>query len=216
MAEPAAALTDLALGVATFASTPMLRASGVNRDWRRTVHWAGAAALAGAVHHGFVTSYHAWAGPSWALISGMVVVTISFSLAATVSDVLGPHRGRLFWELRSLSLVAYACLALTGHYGIGTILACEGVTMSSILALWCLARIRGDPRAPRMILALGASVLAGCTRALPNDATEVVGLDPTSLYHLCQIPAIVLLCWAVGNGRRPWRRLGPVLLADDG
>jgi hypothetical protein len=205
LSEPGAALTDLALGVVTLVLAVSLgtRAPEVNRYWRRTLWWAAAAALAGAVHHGFVTYSDTWAGPSWALISGLVVVTISFTLAATVHDVLGPGRRDVFWVLRSLSLVAYAALAVTGHYGIGAILACEGVTMVAILALWGVAFHRGHPRAPAMLLALAASIVAGCTRALPADLTAVTGLDPTSLYHLAQIPAMVLLFAALVAAPRP-------------
>jgi Family of unknown function (DUF6962) len=193
LSEPAASLTDLALGVVTLTLAIGARTIDVNRYWRRTLWWAAAAALAGALHHGFVTASDTWAGPSWAVISGMVVVTISFTLAATVHDVLGPGRQNVFWVLRSLSLVAYAALAVSGHYGIGTILACEGVTMLTVLALWGVALHRHHPRAPAMLVALAASLVAGSVRALPPDVTEVVGLDPTSLYHLAQIPAMVLL-----------------------
>jgi Family of unknown function (DUF6962) len=193
LSEPAASLTDLALGVVTLTLAVGSRTIDVNRYWRRTLWWAAAAALAGAVHHGFVTASDRWAGPSWAVISGMVVVTISFTLAATVHDVLGAGRQGVFWLLRSLSLVAYGALAVSGHYGIGTILACEGVTMLTVLVLWGLALHRRHPRAPAMLVALGASVVAGSLRALPSDVTAVVGLDPTSLYHVAQIPAMVLL-----------------------
>jgi hypothetical protein len=211
LSEPAPALTDLLLGLITIGMIPLLRGPGVNPNWRRTVWWAGASALAGVVHHGVMTAHDRLAGPSWAVISGMVVVTISFSLAATVSDVLGPGRRKVFWILRTASLGAYAILALLGHYGIGTILACEGVTMVCVLILWGVAQARRDPRAPRMIVALGASAVAGCTRALPSRLTEVIGLDPTSVYHLAQIPPMILLCRAVGN--RPRLRPGPVDLA---
>jgi hypothetical protein len=205
LSEPAAALTDLALGVVTLALAISLgtRAPDANPYWRRTLWWAAAAALAGAVHHGFVTYSDSWDGPSWAVISGMVVVTISFTLAATVHDVLGPGRRDLFWLLRSLSLVAYAGLAVTGHYGVGAILACEGVTMVAILTLWGIALHRGHPRAPAMLLALGASIVAGCTRALPPDVTDVTGLDPTSLYHVAQIPAMLLLFAALVGAPSP-------------
>jgi hypothetical protein len=91
------------------------------------------------------------------------------------------------------SLVAYAVLAAFGHYGITTILACEGVTMLSVLALWAVAAARRVPGAGWMIAALAASIVAGCMRALPQRATAIIGLDPTSLYHVVQIPAIVLL-----------------------
>ncbi len=196
MSEPAASLTDLALGVVTIILASRLRVPHVNKWWRRTMWWAGVTALAGAVHHGFVTYSRTWAGPSWAVISAMVVVTISFSLAATVHDVLGPARHRTFLALRSLSLGAYAVLAASGYYGMGAILACEGVTMVTILVLWAVALERGHPRAPGMIVALGASMVAGATRALPAHVTQLVQLDPVSVYHLAQIFAMVLL-WAV-------------------
>jgi hypothetical protein len=130
------------------------------------------------------------------------VLTISYALAASVNDVLGPGRRGVFWALRMASLGAFVILAAFGHYGVGTILACEGVTMVCVLALWVLALRRRLPGAPRMFAALGASALAGCTRALPAGVTHVVGLDPTSVYHLAQIPAIVLLYVALTT-RRP-------------
>jgi hypothetical protein len=65
LSEPAAALTDLALGLVTLALAVSLgtRAPDANPYWRRTLWWAAAAALAGAVHHGFVTFSDSWAGP---------------------------------------------------------------------------------------------------------------------------------------------------------
>jgi hypothetical protein len=185
-------LTDLALGVVTLV---LARRAGtaISRSWRTMLWWAAAAALAGAVHHGVVTRWSRWEGPSWALISAMVVVTISYALAATVRDVLGPGRRRVFLALRTSSLGVYAVLAAFGYYGITTILACEGVTMASVLVLWIVALRRHQPGSGWMVVALAASVVAGCSRALPTRMTETVGLDPTSLYHVAQVPAIVLL-----------------------
>jgi hypothetical protein len=211
LSEPAASLTDLALGLVTLGLAVATRTLDVNRYWSRALWWAAAAALAGAVHHGFVTYSDTWAGPSWAVISGMVVVTISFVLAASVLDVLGPGRQRAFWLLRSVSLVAYAGLAVSGHYGVGAILACEGVTMVAILALWGVAYRRRHPRAPAMLVALGASILAGTLRAVPADVTEVIGLDPTSLYHVAQIPAMVLLYAALAGATVPVLSVSGVL-----
>ena len=71
--------------------------AGRPRYWRLTFWWAGAA-LAGAVHHGVVTYSDTWSGPSWAVISMMVVVAVSYLLAASVVEVLGPGRGRVFWS----------------------------------------------------------------------------------------------------------------------
>jgi hypothetical protein len=193
LSEPGPSLTDLALGLVALALVLRATAAGLSRSWRTMLGWAAVAALAGAIHHGVVTHWDRWAGPSWAVISAMVVITISYALAATVQDVLGPGRRRVFWALRTASLGAYAVLAALGHYGITTILACEGVTMASVLALWMIAFVRRSAGAGWMVFALAACIVAGCTRALPERVTGFVGLDPTSLYHLVQIPAIVLL-----------------------
>lgn len=198
LSEPALSLTDLALGIVVIALAVLLqRTPGVHRYWRLTFWWVGAAALAGAVHHGVVTYSDTWAGPSWAIISFMVVVAVSYLLAASVVEVLGPGRGRIFWVLRSLGLIAYAALAIAGYAGVNSILACEGITMIAILALWGYAAHRGNPLAWPVITALAVSGLAAVARALPSGTTELVGLDPTSLYHLAQIPGLVLLAWAV-------------------
>ena len=198
LSEPASSLTDLALGVVIIALAIRLqRTPGVHRYWRLTFWWAGAAALAGAVHHGVVTYSDTWAGPSWAVISTMVVVTVSYLLAATVVEVLGPGRGRVFWVLRSLGLVAYAGLAIAGYAGVGAILACEGITMIAILALWGRALRDHHPLAVPVIVAILASGAAAGIRALPSAVSEVVGLDPTSAYHLAQIPGMILLAYAV-------------------
>lgn len=127
----------------------------------------------------------------------MVVVAVSYLLAATVVEVLGEGRGRVFWVLRSAGLVAYAALAVSGHAGIEAILLCEGLTMLAVLWLWGLAIARGHPRAWPVTAALVASMAAAVTRALPPSVTQVLGLDPTSLYHLAQIPGMVLLFLAL-------------------
>jgi hypothetical protein len=187
------ALTDLGLGLVAAWLAVLARTAGVGRYWRRMLWWAATAALAGAIHHGFVVRSDRWAGPSWAVISAMIVIAISYALAASVQDVLGPGRGRVFWVLRTASLVTYGVLAAFGHYGIATIVACEGVTMVCVLVLWFIAFVQGLPGARAMMIALAANVVAGVTRALPADLTEFVGLDPISLYHLAQIPALVML-----------------------
>jgi hypothetical protein len=203
LCEPAPALTDLALGLVTLALAVALQSRPlVHRYWRLTFWWSGSAAVAGFVHHGWVTCSETWADPSWALISGMVVIAISYLLAATVVEVLGPGRGRVFWLLRSASLVAYAALALTGRAGIGAILLCEGVTMLAILGLWFWAAARGLPLARLVCVALVASAAAATFRAMPEEWTEAVGLDPISAYHLAQIPGLVILAWAL-LGRAP-------------
>ena len=164
--------------------------------WWRTLAWTAGAALAGSVYHGFVTSSDRWVDPGWAGVTFLVVVAISYLLAATVDEVLGPGHARAFWLLRSASIVAYVVVAITIGASIGAILLCEGVTMLAVLALWTIGLRRGHPRAKRVMVALVASMVAAVIRAAPADLVAPTGLDPTSLYHLAQIPGLVLLARA--------------------
>ncbi|TDD85126.1 hypothetical protein E1293_11815 [Actinomadura darangshiensis] len=203
LAEPAAALSDLALGLVVVALAVRLgRAPAVHRYWRTSFWWAGIAALAGFVHHGVIKYSDQWSGPSWAVISGMVVVTVSYLLAATVAEVLGPRHARTFWVLRSVGIAAYVVLAVTGHAGVGALLTCESLTMVSILALWGWAAWRRHPMAGPVIIALAASGAAAAAKAIDPSVTRRVALDPTSVYHLAQIVGMVLLYLAI-SARRP-------------
>lgn len=126
LAEPALSLTDLALGLVVVTLAARLgRAQTAHRHWRTSFWWAGIAALGGFVHHGFVAYSQRWAEPSWAVISAMIVVAVSYLLAASVAEVLGPRHHRTFWLLRSVGIVAYVVLAVTGHATINAMLACE-------------------------------------------------------------------------------------------
>lgn len=213
LSQPASSLTDLALGLVTLWLAVRLQGMpGVHRFWKLTFWWAAAAALAGAVHHGVVTYSDRWSGPSWAIISTMVVVTVSYLLAASVEEVLGPGHARAFWVLRSVGLVAYIALAVSGRAGVGAILACEGLTMLCVLALWGKAAHDRNPLAGPVILAILASGAAAGIRAASGGFAGDVGLDPTSLYHLAQIPGMVLLYAAV-SGMWAARREGPAVTA---
>lgn len=198
LSEPASSLTDLGLGLVALALALRLRGAGaIHPHWVRAFAWTAVAALAGAVHHGVVTFSDTWADPSWALISGVVVVAISYILAASVVEVLGQGHARTFWLLRSGSLAAYGVVALSGNAGIAAILLCEGVTMVAVLALWALAVNRGHPKAWPVVAALVASMMAAAVRAMPADRVPVPGFDPTALYHVAQVPGLILLSWAV-------------------
>ncbi|HEU5027870.1 MAG TPA: hypothetical protein VFV01_23315 [Spirillospora sp.] len=204
LAEPAPALSDLALGLVVVVLAVRLGRSPVaHRHWRTSFWWAGAAALAGFVHHGVVKHSARWTGPSWAVISAMVVIAVSYLLAATVAEVLGPRHQRTFWLLRSIGIAAYAVLAATGHAGVDALLACESLTMLSIIALWGWAARRRHPLAGPVIIALVADGAAAAAKAIDPDVTHRVALDPTSLYHLAQILGMVLLYAAVSAPRRP-------------
>jgi hypothetical protein len=201
LVEPAQSLTDLVLGIVVILfALGLRRVPAAHGYWRAAFWWSGIAAIAGAVHHGVVVGTR-WAEPSWAVISLMVVVAVSYLLAATVAEVLGPGRARAFWLLRSLGIVAYVVVAATGHAGVAAIMACESLTMISVLALWFWAVRRRHPLARPVLVAFAASGLAGVTQGLSPEVTGLVGLDPVSVYHLAQIAGMALLYRAVGGPR---------------
>jgi hypothetical protein len=92
-----------------------------------------------------------------------------------------------------------ARLLAVRHAGIAAILACESLTMASVLVLWSWAGLRGHPLAPTMLLAITASGAAAAVKLVSADVLRPVGLDPTSLYHLAQIVGLVLLYLAVSG-----------------
>jgi len=203
LTQPAEALTDLLLGLVVCALAIGVRHhAGIHRYWQATFWWAGAAALAGFVHHGFLVRWPAVADVSWPVISVMVVVAASYLLAATVEEVLGPGHTRTFWLLRTAGLLAYVVLAATGHAGVAALLACESITFACVLGLWGWAAYRRDPLAVPVLVAIAASGAAAGARALSPAVTARLHLDPTSLYHLAQIVGMVLLYRAVTRGAR--------------
>lgn len=200
LAQPAQSLTDLLLGVVVVMLALRLRRSpSAHGYWRAAFWWAGIGALAGAVHHGVIMRWPSVGELSWAIISVIVVVAVSYLLASTVAEVLGPERVRVFWLLRSIGIVAYVLMAATGHAGVAAIMACESLTMLSVLILWGWAAMRGHPLARPVLIAFLASGAAGAAQALSPDVTDRVGLDPTSVYHLAQIVGMVLLYLAIGG-----------------
>src|SRR5215208_1597422 len=93
LAEPGHAFTDLALGlVAVLLAARLRRSSGVQAHWQSALWWFGGAALAGALHHGVLVQWPRVADVSWAVISILVVVAVSYLLAGTVAEVLGDRK----------------------------------------------------------------------------------------------------------------------------
>jgi uncharacterized protein DUF6962 len=198
LTQPTQALTDLLLGVVVLGlALRLARMPAGHGYWRAAFGWAAAAALCGFVHHGILARWPTVRAISWATISVMVVLAVSYLLAATIAEVLGPGHARTFWAVRAVGVLAYIALAATGHAGIGAILTCESITMTGVLALWGWAAYRQHPLAVPVLIAMLASVAAGGTKALSPNITGLVHLDPTSTYHLAQIAGMVLLYHAV-------------------
>ncbi len=197
LVQPMASLTDLALGLVTlFLAWRLPRTGDAARYWRWAFASAAVTALAGAVLHGFLIDIPRVSTVAWALTSVMVVVVMTFLLAATVMEVVGRGRAAIFWPLRMIGLIAYTVIAATGHPSITAILWCESLTMAAVIGLWIWAWTRHHPSSGRMLIAIAVSVAAGLLRLVPG-AAAAVGLDADSAYHLVQIPGMVLLFYAV-------------------
>jgi hypothetical protein len=203
LVQPMASLTDLALGLITLGLLRRLPRDGdASRYWRAAFLWAAVTALLGAAYHGFAVGRGTVSTVSWAVMSSMVVVVMSFILAASVIEVLGRNRAVVFWPLRLVGLIAYLVFAATGHASITAILWCESLTVACVLGLWCWAALRGRPLARPMLVAIGVSIAAAMFRLLP-EAAALVRLDPDSAYHLGQIAGMLLLFRAVAGAWRP-------------
>jgi hypothetical protein len=202
LVQPAASLTDLALGLVTaYLTVKLPRVSDAYRYWRAGFAWAAVTAVIGAAYHGFLTGGR-WGGLTWAVMSSMVVVVMSFLLAASVIEILGRSRAVVFWPLRLIGFLAYAAFAVTGHASINAIMWCESLTMASVIGLWAWALVRHHPLAGRMLLAIGVSIAAALFRLVPG-AAALVGMDQDSAYHVGQVVGMVLLYRAVARAGRP-------------
>ena len=203
LVQPMASLTDLALGLVTLYLLRQLPRDGdAARWWRWAFGGAAATAIIGAVYHGLLVGVPRWGGLTWAVMSSMVVVVMSFVLAASVVQVLGRSRSVVFWPLRLIGVLAYAVFAATGHASIVAIMWCESLTMTSVIGLWGWAAVRGHPLGRRMLVAIGVSIAAAMLRLVPG-AAALVGLDPDSAYHLGQIVGMLLLFHAITGAWRP-------------
>ena len=203
LVQPMPSLTDLALGLVNVCLVRWLPRGGeVSRYWRPAFAWTAGTALAGAAYHGVLVGIPRVNALSWAVMSIMVVVVVSYLLAASVEQVLGRTRVVVFWLLRSVGLVAYVVVAATGHASITAIMWCESLTMANVVGLWIWAWRRHHPMAGLMLVAIGVSIAAAMLRLVPG-AAALTGLDPDSGYHLGQIGGMVLLYHAVASaGRR--------------
>ncbi|NMO93550.1 DUF6962 family protein [Actinomycetospora sp. TBRC 11914] len=199
--QPLASLTDLALGLVTLYLWPRVpRDVEGAKYWRAAFAWTAVTALIGAVYHGFLVGDPRWGQVTWAVMSIMVVVVMSYLLAATVVQVLGPTRAIVFWPLRLIGFIAYAVIAVTGHPSIMAIMWCESLTMACVVGLWVWAWWQGHPAGGAVLVAIGVSIVGALFRLVPG-ATDLLRIDPDSAYHIGQVAGMVLLARAVAHGR---------------
>jgi hypothetical protein len=85
-----------------------------------------------------------------------------------------------------------------------------------VVALWVLAAYRRHPLGRPVLLAILTSGAAGATQALSPSVTGIVGLDPTSAYHLAQIAGMAALYRGLTSRPEPQEATGPEPAAQAG
>jgi hypothetical protein len=204
--EVAAGVTDLLLGAVLVVSAWRLgRTPGVHRYWALMFWFAAAGAFAGTAHHLLFRGSRAASDRSWLAVGVLVIIAISYMLAATATDLLDERLARLFIRLRIAGLVAYVVLIAT--MGIGRtkpLVLSESLTMAAIVGLWFYALYVGRPAAGRMLTAIAVCALSAIFFLLPTEVLPTsVGLDARSLQHLAQIPGVLLICHVIAWAASP-------------
>ena len=202
--EPASSVTDFALGVLAIGAALLVERKGqVHHHWRLSFLFMGLAAILGGVHHGFIGPDGTSGAVSWAVIILSVAVAISFLLSATIASVLGEGQGRSLMVIRGVTLFAFFIMVVLGQATISTLLITEGLAMIMVVLLWLHAWRLEQPGVALVLVAIGASVLAAGVRGSSVHVTLGWEFDTNALYHLAQMPGIILLYVAVRRlGRR--------------
>ena len=105
--------------------------------------------------------------------------------------------------IRGVSLLAFFILAVLGRATIPTLLITEGLAMAMVVLLWLHAWRLEQPGVGLVLIAIGASLLAAVVRGSSVHVTLAWEFDSTALYHLAQMPGIILLYVAVKRLGRP-------------
>lgn len=213
LVEPASSLTDFALGIlALFAAGRLSPRETADSHWRWFFVWIGIAGIWGGFHHGFIVGHETLAAISWSAISLLVAVAISYLLAASVNSVLGKGRGHPLLVVRAISLAVFFSLVVSGNATVTTLILTEGLAMALVIALWVHAWQKEQPGVGLVLAAIMVSVLAAALKA--SSVQFNLGgweFDPTSLYHVAQMPGLLLLLIAIRRradamGEQPFRQ----------
>ena len=213
LVEPASSLTDFALGILALMAAGRL-SSRVTADsnWRWFFVWIGIAGLWGGFHHGFIIGHETLAAISWSAIILLVAVAISYLLAASINSVLGKGRGHPLLVVRAISLAVFFLLVVSGNATVITLMLTEGLAMALVIALWVHAWQKEQPGVGLVLAAIMVSMLAAALKA--SSVQFNLGgweFDPNSLYHVAQMPGLLLLLIAIRRradamGEQPFRQ----------
>jgi hypothetical protein len=198
--ETAGALTDLVLGTAACALARDLGRSGADPWWRATFWCTGAAALAGAVHHGVLTRHSSMAHVSWRVIGLLLTIAIALLLVASALQTLRRRDAIRLAALAPVGPIAYGAAALAGHGGLGSAVVAQSATMAAVVLAWTRAAAAGHRAAPLALTGIALSSGAAALRGLVPERWARAGIDGDAVYHLAQIPGLVVMARAARAG----------------
>jgi hypothetical protein len=127
----------------------------------------------------------------WLLGAGLTAL-----LAASAEDA-GVRRPELARALGGAGMAAYGALLGTGRRGLDALVLAQGPAMGATVAIWVRAARAGHPRARPVLRAMAASAGAAAVRRLVPERVGGRAVDRDTLYHLAQIPGVLLLSRAV-------------------
>ena len=174
--------------------------TGRQHEWTLAFALTAASAILGTAYHAGLRGQHVVRYPLWSVIIVCLAVALSFMLAGTVNLFLSARLVRLLFVARLFALAAFVGCALAGHASLTVLVATEAIVMIAIVALWvrgCLVRYPGAQYVMGAFLASAAAALvfAGSLRFTLGWV-----VTSTALYHVAQIPGLVLLYLGVAPG----------------
>ena len=125
-------------------------------------------------------------------------MAISYLLAASVNSVLGSGRGHSLLVIRAVSLAAFFILVVSGNSSVLTLMLTEGLAMALVVGLWVYAWQKNQPAVGLVLGAIIVSIFAAALKASDLQFTLAgMAFDSNSLYHLAQMPGLLLLLIAI-------------------
>jgi hypothetical protein len=199
--ELTTAATDALMGLLSLVLLLRLQHALVGDLWQRGVWSAVFALLVGASALGaFVHGVELGADTRrllWLPLYLCLGLAVSLFAVGAVADWLGTAAARQFlpWAIAAGVAFVGASQLLGGAFVVFVIY--EGVAMLGALAIYVLLAVRGAPGALTTAAGIALTLAASVVQASPLKLTIVVPFDHNGLFHLVQMPAIVLVARGV-------------------
>jgi hypothetical protein len=208
-------MTDLALAVVAGVIAGRLLSGDrpVERAWAYPC-------LSIAVGAGLGTIYHGWlkggmyGGATWGLITITLAATMTLLLEATLASVYGAGRRWGWLTIEVATFAAVVVAVLSGHPGLGWFGLFEAPVMAAIVALWGKALRTRLPGSGWIVAAMALSGAAAIFKSGVVSFQLGWDWDANSLYHLAQLPGLVVLYFGVQRLRPAASLEGAVAVSE--